>query len=108
MRSHSGGHVANGRMFYQEIVVKVRWEWITAHVVFIVLCLLLLVSTMIATHLSALRGHRCKLSTSAVLQREAKGILTESEMKSFDRERLVCLRHGEGEGWRLLAHDAKQ
>lgn len=109
-----GSDIANGTMLSQQIVVQVRWEWIAAHIAFIVLCLLLLVSTMIATHLSVLRRHAWKSSTSAVLhalspslQQEAGGILTESESKSFDREQLVRLRNTEGEGWRLQARDDK-
>ncbi|KAI1816132.1 hypothetical protein GGS20DRAFT_539656 [Poronia punctata] len=106
--------VANGTMYRDEIVVEVRWKWITAHVVFIGLCLVLLASTVVATHLSALKDHKWKLSTSAVLhalspslQLDTKGITTDSEMSSLDREQLVSLRHVEDEGWRLVSHDDK-
>lgn len=106
-------NVAEGTMFTQQIVVRVRWKWITAHVVFIALCVLLLMSTIIATHLSVLKNLVWKSSSSAVLhalspslQQEVRGIMTESELKIADQEQLVRLCNLESDGWRLLAHDS--
>ncbi|KAF3761181.1 hypothetical protein M406DRAFT_108428 [Cryphonectria parasitica EP155] len=110
----NNAEVANGTSHSQEVLVKVRWKWFAAHASFIVLCLLLLSSTLIATRLSVLKSLAWKSSPSAVLhalssnlQHASTGILTESESTPLDQAQLVYLCNVEGEGWRLQAHDGK-
>jgi hypothetical protein len=110
----SSNQVANGTMYKEELLVKVRWKWIAAHVAFVALCVLLLVATVVATHFSDLRDHAWKSSPSAALhalnpglQMEGGGVTTVSDMLASEREQVVRLCVVEDEGWRLVPHDVK-
>ncbi|KAB5528991.1 hypothetical protein GE09DRAFT_1228738 [Coniochaeta sp. 2T2.1] len=102
----NAGSDFNGIIHKDELIVR---KWISAHIAFILLCMLLLGATIIQTRMSVLRSLAWKSSTSAVLhalspalQRSAKGISMVSETMAFDSSQLVRLCQIENEGWRLV------
>jgi hypothetical protein len=103
---------APGIMYTAVTVVKVHWNWIAAHVVFVVLCLILLFTTIASQRASALRGLTWKSSNLAVLHAldpglsmVAQGISSDSDLENLDKRLIVRLRPTENEGWRLFPQD---
>ncbi|KAK3725449.1 hypothetical protein LTR37_000419 [Vermiconidia calcicola] len=106
MRIHNPlGFEAEGTICLDTRLVVVRWEYIVAHVIFIVLSLLLLLGTMMLQRSSALRAAGAwKSSSLAVthaldpeLQSQLYGIRANSLLVDQDERQMIPKS-----GWRLV------
>ena len=111
MRIHNPlGFEAEGTICLDTRLVVVRWGYIVAHVIFIVLSLLLLLGTMMLQRSSALRAAGAwKSSSLAVthaldpeLQSQLHGIRANSLLVDQDGRQMVRLTQIPKGGWRLV------
>lgn len=100
--------LAQGDVWQHVTIVVVRWQWITAHVSFAALSIILLVATIANQRISPLRSEAWKSSQLAVLhaldpdtQTDMQGIVDHKELLSRDGKPQVRLVRVADDGWRL-------
>lgn len=103
--------VANGTIWLESTVIVVRWQWITAHIVFALLVVILLVISIIYQAWGDLREvGALKSSSLAVahalhptLQRQFGSVERSSMMHDRDRNHMAKMTPVADGGWRLVA-----
>lgn len=107
--------LAQGDVWQQVTIVVVRWQWITAHVTFAALSIVLLVATIANQRISPLRGEAWKSSQLAVLhaldpdtQANMHGILNHKQLLSRDEKPQVRLVRVADDDWRLQTRPEDQ